>query len=378
MRKTTLAISKGKVHGRTRYVVTMPKPGGGRSRRFFADRREAETFLQLAKVQRENFGVAAMSLPEALRLEAVESEAILRPFGKTLRDAVKFYVAHLSAVSSSRTVRHVVAELVAAREADGVSGRYLSDLRQRLARFEAAFGDTMIASLSAKQISDWLRALNLAPLTRNTFRLRLAALFTFARRSGYVKENPMGDVEKAKERTGEIQILNVAQVARLLESASVETLPYWAIGAFAGLRVAEIERLAWEEVDFERGLIEVKAAKAKTGSRRHVHIQPNLADWLAPYRTARGLVCPMGLRKRLDIDRERAGLRDDWPQNGLRHSYGSYHLARFPDVAALALQMGNSPQMIFKHYRELVKPRVAEAYWNIRPELPAKIVALSA
>ena len=67
----------------------------------------------------------------------------------------------------------------------------------------------------------------------------------------------------AKERSGEIEILTVAQTARLLESASAETLPYWAIGAFAGLRSAEIERLDWREVDFESGLIEVKASKSR-------------------------------------------------------------------------------------------------------------------
>jgi len=367
MRQTSLSLSKTRIGGKLFWQVTVPKLGGGRERRTFKERAAAQTFFDLAKVQRQNFGTAAMSISEALRVEAVECAEILKPFGKTLRDAVKYYTGHLSAISSSKTVRVVIAELLAAREADGVSDRYLDDLRQRLARFETAYGDTMIASLSAKQISDWLRALGLAPLTRNTFRLRLAALFSFARRSGYVKDSPLGDVEKAKERAGEIEILTVAQTARLLESASAVTLPYWAIGAFAGLRVAEIERLAWEEVDFERGLIEVKAAKAKTGSRRHVHIQPNLAEWLAPYHTATGPVCPIGLRKRLDADRERAGLLENWPQNALRHSYGSYMLSRFPDAAALALQMGNSPAMIFKHYRELVKPADAVKYWEIKP-----------
>ena len=364
MRQTSLGLSKTRIGGKLFWQVTLPKLGGGRERRTFKDRAAAQTFFELSKVQQQNFGTAALSIPEALRVQAVECAEILRPFGKTLRDAVRFYTAHLSAISSSKTVREVIAELLAAREADGVSERYLSDLRQRLARFKIAFGDTMIASVSAKEITDWLRALNLAPLTRNTFRLRLAALFSFGRRSGYVKESPMADVEKAKERAGEIEILTVAETALLLESAGVETLPYWAIGAFAGLRVAEIERLAWEEVDFERELIEVRAAKAKTGSRRHVHIQPNLAEWLAPYRSATGSVCPIGLRKKLDADRERAGLLANWPQNGLRHSFGSYYLARFPDAAALALQMGNSPSIIFRHYRELVKPVDAAKYWE--------------
>ena len=378
MRKTSLSIGKTRIGGKLFWQVTVPRMGGGRDRRTFKDRGAAQTFFDLAKVQRENFGTAALSMSDSLRVEAVECAALLRPFGKTLRDAVTFYTAHLSTISSSKTVREVIAELLAARETDGVSYRYLSDLRQRLARFEVAYGDTMIASLSAKQIGDWLRALGLAPLTRNTFRLRLAALFTFARRSGYVKESPLGNVEKAKERAGEIEILTVEQTARLLESAGAETLPYLAIGALAGLRVAEIERLEWREVDFERGLIEVKAAKAKTGSRRHVYIQPNLAEWLAPYRTATGPVCPIGLRKRLDADRERAGLLDNWPQNALRHSFGSYYLAHFPDAAALALQMGNSPAMIFKHYRELVKPAESAKYWEIMPANAGNVLSMVA
>jgi integrase len=378
MRKTSLSLHKTRIGGKLFWQVTVPKLGGGRERRTFKDRGEAQTFLDVSKVQRENFGNAALSISEALRVQAIECEQELSAFGKTLRDATKYYVAHLRAVSSSRKVKDVIAELLAAREADGASARYRGDLRVRLARFAESFGEEMIASLSAKQIGDWLRGLNLAPLTRNTFRLRLAALYSFARRSGYVKESPLADVEKAKERAGEVEILSIEETARLLEKAGAATLPYWAIGAFAGLRTAEIERLQWEEIDFERGLIEIKASKAKTGSRRHVQIQPNLAEWIAAYRDERGPVCPTGLRKKLEADRERAGLRHNWPQNALRHSFGSYFLAQFPDAAALALQMGNSPAMIFKHYRELVAPHDAAKYWNIRPASAANVLEMTA
>lgn len=146
------------------------------------------------------------------------------------------------------------------------------------------------------------------------------------------------------------------------------------MGAFAGLRRAEIERLEWSEIDFDGRFIEVKAAKAKTASRRLVTIQENLQAWLAPYRTCTGYVCPPNLQKKLNEDRDQAGLRSNWPQNALRHSFGSYHLARFNDAARLALEMGNSPAMIFKHYRELVKPKHALRYWEIAPAAAAKRV----
>jgi integrase len=126
------------------------------------------------------------------------------------------------------------------------------------------------------RIDEWLRGLGVGAVTRNTFRRRLAVLLRFAKRRGYVTENPISDVERAKERETEIEILSVSEVARLLESASSDMLPFWAIEAFAGLRRAEIERLSWSEVDFDAGVIEVKASKSKTASRRLVTIQPNL------------------------------------------------------------------------------------------------------
>ena len=56
MRKTTLALTKTKVNGHRYYCVTLPKLGGGRKRRFFKDKAEAQTFMQLAEVQQENYG----------------------------------------------------------------------------------------------------------------------------------------------------------------------------------------------------------------------------------------------------------------------------------------------------------------------------------
>jgi integrase len=354
--------------------VTTPKLGGGRNRRFFKDKVEAETFMQFAKVQQENYGTAALSIPDALRVEAIECCELLQPFGATLRDAAKFYAAHLKAVTGSRKIREVVADLLAARAADGMSPRYLGDLRVRLGRFALSFGEEMIAGISASRIDEWLRGLGVGAVTRNTFRRRLAVLFNFAKRRGYVTENPVADVERAKEREAEIEILSVGQVARLLESASSDMLPFWAIGAFAGLRRAEIERLTWSEVDFDADVIEVKASKSKTASRRLVTIQPNLRAWLAPYRTRIGRVCPVNLKRKINDDRERAGLRAGWPQNALRHSFGSYYLAQFNDAAKLALEMGNSPVTIFRHYRQLVKPKQAERYWKIAPVAAAKKV----
>jgi len=40
------------------------------------------------------------------------------------------------------------------------------------------------------------------------------------------------------------------------------------------------------------------------------------------------------------------------------------------------LEMGNSPQRVFAHYSEVVKPKDEERYWQIRPAAqPGNVVA---
>lgn len=206
--------------------------------------------------------------------------------------------------------------------------------------------------------------------------------FNFALKRGYAAGNPAEKIDKAKERSGNIGILRVPEAAKLLENAAPEILPYIAIGLFAGLRRAEIERLDWSEIDFESELIEVKAEKSKTAQRRFVKIEPNLREWLLPVRKHRGSVVPEenDFRRHFDAAREGAELCGErWPDNALRHSFASYHLAHFRNAAATALELGHYDSRItFRHYRELVKPKEAERFWKIRPVTTDKVVHLPA
>src|SRR5215471_19953791 len=144
--------------------------------------------------------------------------------------------------------------------------------------------------MTAPQIDEWLRNLSnqetgkrLSPVTRNNFRRVLITAFNFALGRGYCVGNPAEQSAKAKEIASPVGILTVDQTARLLESAAPELVPFIAIGAFAGLRRAELERLDWQEVDLQSGLIEVTASKSKSARRRFVRIKPNLAKWVRPY-----------------------------------------------------------------------------------------------
>ena len=58
----------------------------------------------------------------------------------------------------------------------------------------------------------------------------------------------------------------------------------------------------------------------------------------------------------------------EWPPNVLRHSFISYRIAIVQSADQVALEAGNSATIIFKHYRELTTPDVAEKWFSILPK----------
>jgi integrase len=398
------------VNGQLYWQVDYPEKLEGQEkivwkRKTVRDHETAKTHADEARIKAKNYERSDFAIPGHVLADTKRAVELLEPLGATILEAAKFYAEHLNRVRTSKPVATAVEELQIAKTRDNLRTRYLNDLKVRLNRFSQSFGERPIATISAGEINAWLRALAVNPFTRNTFRLRISTLFSYAIERGWCRANPVKEVKKLKASAG-IGILTPEQFAKVLEAASEATLPYWLLGGFAGLRRAEIERLEWKDILFDlvkyraftqaistsdkeaiakaekewrpSTLVEVPALKAKTASRRFVQIQDNLAAWIEPYIGRTGNVCPRNLRKLLEADRKAAGLKS-WPSNALRHGFASYHLAHFNDAAKLALELGHTDQeLIFRNYRELVRPSEAEKYWNIRPATQTNLVAISA
>jgi hypothetical protein len=63
-------------------------------------------------------------------------------------------------------------------------------------------------------------------------------------------------------------------------------------------------------------------------------------------------------------------LKMEWLRNVPRHSFISYPIAIaiIKSADQVALEAGNSPSIIFKHYRELTTDEQAEAWFGILPK----------
>ena len=378
----------------------------------FADEREARKKATQIATRLANCDGAALTLTgadaatylravELLKPTAVPLELAVAQFaevhkklsGRSLVEAVNVFVKRHPAALPRKMVRELFEELLAAKKADGHSKVYQKDLKFRVGKFAEDF-QCAIADVSEAQLNEWLRGVKGSPRNRNNFRDAVRVLFNFAESAGYLPKDHIDfeKVARAKGTQSEIGIFTQEEMVKLLNAAkfnpnevkpgfnlrylnSSGLVPLLLLGGFAGLRTAEIERQVWSDVMLNRGFIRVTGANGNTAQKRLVPISENLRKWLTVYWKKEGLCCDYG-RTPDAIARlaQRAGVK--WKHNGLRHSYGSYRMALLQDPAKTAYEMGNSPRMVVRHYRELVLPEEAKNWFGIEPEMEGKVILL--
>lgn len=375
-RKVFSEITEAEIHATTK-VESMAKGEAeilhlsGEDRLAYVRSREAVAEFGLA------LDTAAFEYRDAKRL--------LR--GGSLLEAARYYMAQRLHDIPKRTVEQVFDEMLKAKRAEGLSERYVNDLDYRVGKFAEAF-DRQITSITGKQIKEWIQGLNVANRTRNNFRIALQTLFSFAKAQKYLPKdwNEFESVPVWKVKNDEVEIFTPEELATLLSVADDRMVPFLTIGAFAGLRSAEIERLDWAKVNLTTGYITVDASIAKTNSRRLVPISANLKEWLAPRAKKHGPVMTLANVANA-INRLVEATRPDgldaegrphepavaWKHNALRHSFCSYRLAEVKNAAQVALEAGNSPRMIFEHYRELVTEEESTRWFAITPSTAANL-----
>jgi integrase len=380
MKKPTVIVRPYR-HSKThKFILDLRAYGKGRM--FFKTRGDADAETRRQRTLLEIHSREAVGLEQREMSEIIGSRTRLAEYGKTISDATNFLIDHLERVRRCKiTVAQLADEVLEAKGKDGLSVKYIDMLRLYFKRFSQDFGNRLIADVTIEELDNWLRALPGSPKTRADYRANIGVLFSHAAQRRMIDFNPVGFTAKPKLIDKPPEIFTVDQLATLLENANQfapDVVPMLAIGAFAGLRDAEIKRLDWGEVDLPRGFVDVKAAKTKSARRRIVPIQPNLLMWLRPYHAMKGAIVPKAARGKIEHVRKAAKLAC-WPKNGLRHSFASYRFAAIHDAPRIAAEMGHtSPHMLFNTYRELVRPEEAKRYWEITPTAEAKVVAFTA
>ena len=387
---------------------------GKRKLESFASEREARDVANTIAVKVAKLDGAVLTLSSNDRLAYLRALELLKPTGvplelaaayfteaqtklagRSLNEAVEYFLKRNPSAMPRKTVSEIFTEFLIAKQADGVSAVYLKDLKFRVGKFAEAFQGQM-ADVDAAQVNEWLRALKCGPRGQNNYRLAISTLFKFAESLGYVAKGHLDfdKIAKAREAHAEIEIFTPKEMEKLLNAAQFSPnnlkpgfnlryatgsglMPFLLLGGFAGLRTAEIERQLWEDINLERGFIRVTAAKGNTAQKRLVPISTNLRQWLTAHRRESGPVCEI-LRIADAIHRLAERAKVEWKHNALRHSFISYRVAETQNIPQVSLEAGNSPKMINKHYRELVTPDEAKAWFSISPAPRTNVVPMVA
>ncbi len=309
-----------------------------------------------------------------------------------IKAAVLEYVARHRGLKSP-TVREVVDGLVKSKEDNkerGFSADYIKDLRSRLGRFADSF-QCPIQSVGPEDVAAFLLTVD-AGRTRFNYCRLIGTLFNYAKKiKCFPKDvDPLDGVSADYVDDGEIEIFTPEELTLVFKHAREEIIPFIAMGAFAGIRHKELQRLEWQDVDLKAGFITIPKRKAKnrhrgSAARRLIPISANLREWLTPYREKTGPIVPFeNMSKQIDWMEEdivaalkkEQGCKFAWKRNGLRHSFISYRLAIVQDAAKVALEAGNSAKQIFQNYREIVTPEKAAIWFSIVPAAPENLLPM--
>jgi integrase len=378
------------------HVVAWLSPSG-RQRRKIADESKAleEARLIAGKLSSGKLEAAEMTGSEREELLEARRMAGSTPLLSALREwtrARQLAGADLVAAAQAWkdlhgttrkeiTMREALKAFLTAKERQGVDTK--ASYRKTLPRLnDSTLADLPINVVTAAMLDDWIHETfkqgeneTAHPATFNTVRKRLVSLYRWARKQSYLPRTAQTEAEQlesaqeTRETIGIMGVDNFRDTLALMRSEHPEHLAVTALAGFTGLRRSELHAQAWKDINLGRGFLRVTSAKKNTPAMRLVQLPAACVEWL--------MVCPRKTGEEgalvsppwgIDLVRKWAKEKEiHCPENAFRHSFISYRVAKTSDVAATALEAGNSATVIFKHYRELVGKPEGEAWFSISP-----------
>lgn len=366
---------KVRMHGRTFFRVRSKSLQlvGEPYQRYFGTRKEAKEFVDDLENRLEKFGESAREIPARLAFEATLCAQRLAGVGATLTDATEFFIQRKITPKKDRTFNKLREEFVASRKARGCKKRTVTEYESQSAILCSEFGKLDVRELCAADFEDWLEDFDTAPRTRLNYLKTANTMLRFALKRHYCEEVVTLAIDPPILEDGAIGILTPGEARKFLHAAislNRDLVPALSIGLFGGIRRSEVFALTGPEVDMDEHVIEVASGKSKTRQRRVVTAHPTLAAWLAAFPPPAGR-----LVRYQHIDTFGSEIRKiasasgigEWPHNALRHSFGTYFYAETKNETLTAAEMGNTPDVVIRHYRAVVKPSQAKAFWGITP-----------
>lgn len=355
-----------------RYGIAYPLPGGKRKKVFrWTTKRARDDQLSIDRELAMYEGTAGMAA-SASDVQLLADLREILPENVDPREAARFYVDHHAAVKSV-PLKDAVRGYLHTLQIRKLSWEYIGHCRRELGKLEDHFGSRYdLSGISGTDMVRFLAALPLSPRTKENYRSHYERFFRWCMKSGWIVHSPMEAIDSIRVAETDPNVMPVADVRTLLNEclkSNPRAAPFMALAFFAGMRSSQIPRLKRGDLNFEERGITLPGATHKTRKRFYVEgHEDNLWAWLEPLRKKKSWK-PFADSTFRDW-RERAYLVAgiEYPHNGARDSFCSYHIALHNDASRTAtLLTHRGVNMLYSHYRGKALKRDAVEYFRITP-----------
>jgi integrase len=227
-----------------------------------------------------------------------------------------------------------------------------------------------VADIEPVALRKWIKARSDNGNTQAMYFRYARMFFGYLKANRLIADDPMGGVPAPKTKPGR-NILTPAQMKALLDLDLPDHVrALLLLGGFAGLRTEEVERMVWENINTKTGQIHVVPGAMKDSGG----FDQMIVDFTEPLKRRKawiakqkGKIIPVA-SETLHTHRRRAcaPVLTEWPDNCLRHSFATYHLARAKNAGLTAYQMGHtSSSMVSRVYAVPAALADWQAWWKI-------------
>lgn len=360
--------------GKVTWYVTLGKNfDKKKAYRLFKTKEEAENYASDWNLALSGEGKLTLdNLGEISKHEILAAVEKLKIYNASIPEAVDFFLKYARPPKGQISTKEALDEFLLAKHELGRSPKYLESCKKTfIGPFAVHFADRHVNDITSYEAEKYLNShATWNTVSKNSHITYLRIFYNWLIKRGYCTQSPLSKLERPTTKERRKTPLNVETTRNLLQNALTEGLKeecaIMVLVLFCGIRVNEAGRLDWANIDLNTNEVKLDGPESKSGRHRTNGIPANAQYWLKLCQST-GKIASSGYGQRLKRFRKRLGIQ--YPQNAMRHSFASYHLAKHQDSAKTAHLLGHTnPSLLYNTYKAVVSKKDAEAYWKILPE----------
>jgi site-specific recombinase XerD len=374
----------------TYYVADCGRSNGKRLRKTFSNLKDARDWMNSIKRQKDKYGTVATVLTPSQLVLAVEAYKLIGQAEMddgTLIEAVRSFIEQSDIAVSIIALKDAYDMYLSGFDPDKQAEHYKT-IKKVMSHFVAFIGEEVpVHKITETKVKEYFSLIDgaMADKTYNNKLTYIKTFFNWCVENKHAKENPVTLSTKriAYEDPVFVKVEDLQCVLHDLETNQsinsddrMTLINFISLSYFCGLRSSEIYRLPIDAIHPEDAKPFVRVSTTKGAARgvkgRIVDLEDNVVAWLKKYPFASKISESKMKQIRDRLRKYQTQNESDvfdaiMVRNVARHSYITYHTAKYRDYARTEAYVGTSASMRCRHYQGLATTAAGEAYFSLYP-----------